>query len=106
MPEAALASCGGPADAAVEIVVRVTLADIAAAAADPRGGPLAAALARLGYADVGVGVREVLLRPAGGPWLSAVLPPSAAALVDDADAGRAVRPVAFRLRARAVPLPR
>ena len=39
---------------AVVIVVRVTPADIAAAAADRRGGPLAAALARLGYADVGV----------------------------------------------------
>jgi hypothetical protein len=106
MREAARSNSGGPADAAVEIVVRVTLADIAAAAADPRGGPLAAALARLGYADVGVGVREVLLRPRGGPWLCAALPRSAAALVDDADAGRAVRPVAFRLRARAVAQPR
>ena len=91
---------------AVVIVVRVTPADIAAAAADRRGGPLAAALARLGYADVGVGVREVLLRPPGGPWLHAPLPSSAAALVDDADAGRAVRPAAFRLRARAVARPR
>jgi hypothetical protein len=87
---------------AVEIIVRVTRADIAAAAADPRGGPLAAALARLGYADVGVGVREVVLRTCGGAWLQAALPPSAVALVDDADAGRTVRPVAFRLRARAV----
>ena len=87
---------------AVEIVVRVTRADIAAAAADRRGGPLAAALARLGYAEVGVGAREVLLRPPGGTWLHAPLPASAAALVDAADAGRPVRPVAFRLRARAV----
>jgi len=96
---------GGPVCAAVEMVVRVTPADIAAAA-DPRGGPPAAALARLGDADVGVGVREVLPRPRGGPWLSAVLPRSAAALVDDADAGRAVRPVACRLRARAGAHPR
>ncbi len=87
---------------AVEIVVRVTRADIAAAAADHRGGPLAAALARLGYAEVGVGVREVLLRPPGGSWLHAPLPASAAALVGAADAGRPVGPVAFRLRAHAV----
>ena len=87
---------------AVEIVVRVTRADIAAAAADPRGGPLAPALARLGYANIGVGAREVLLRSPGGAWLHAVLPSSAIALVDDADAGQPVRPVAFRLRARAV----
>ena len=102
MGEGTPAGGGGPAGAAVEIVVRVTLADIHAAAADPRGGPVAAALARLGYADVGVGVREVLLRPPGGARLHAELPPAAVAVVDDADAGRAVRPVAFRLRARAV----
>jgi hypothetical protein len=87
---------------AVVIVVRVTPADIAAAAADHRGGPLAAALARLGYADVGVGTREVLLRPPNGAWLHAPLPASAAALVEAADAGRPVRPVTFRLEARAV----
>jgi hypothetical protein len=86
MGEAAPAGGGGPAGAAAE----------------PRGRPLAAALARLGYADVGVGVREVLLRTGGGARLHAALPPAAVALVDDADAGRTVRPVAFRLRARAV----
>ena len=106
MGEAAPTSLGGPVCAAVEMVVWVTPADIAAAAADPRGGPPAAALARLGHADVGVGVRVVPPRPRGGPRLSAVLPRSAAALVDDPDAGRAARPVAFRLRARAVAPPR
>ena len=105
MGEAAPAGGGGPAGAAGDIVVRVTLADIRAAAADPRGGPLAAALTRLGYADVGVGVGGVLPRLPGGAWLHAVLPPSAMALVDDADAGRPVRPVG-RHRARAVAPPR
>ena len=106
MGEAAPAGGGGPAVAAVDIVVRVTLGDIRAAAADPRGGPPAAALARLGDAGVGVGVREVLPRPPGGARLHAAVPPAAVALIDDAAAGRAVRPVAFRLRARAVAPPR
>ena len=87
---------------AVVIVVRVTPADIAAAAADRRGGPLAAALARLGYADVGVGTREVLLRRPDGTWLYAALPGPAAALVAAADADQPVRPLRFDLPACAL----
>ena len=87
MGEAAPAGGAGPAGAAVDIVVRVPLGDVRAA-------------------DVGVGVHEILLRPPGGALLHAELPPVAVALIDDADAGRAVRPVAFRPRARAGAHPR
>ena len=87
---------------AVVIDVQVTPADIVAGRADRHGGPLAPALARLGYADVGVGTGEVLLRRPGGGWLYAALPGPAAALVAAADADQPVRPLRFDLWARAL----